>query len=182
MFLALAPTIAGGRLAFTAAVVTSSAVAHSEFGATGVDLPSIILAFFLLLLAAWTTRNPLVLLAAALGSQVVLHFGSMWAAQSNALLIGAPHHALQHSLAHSTTPSMVFLHSLASVVAWVLLWRFETAWEGLARVVRAVAEAFTVVPIAAPRLVRAFIDTTLLGLESCANLQRIHRRGPPAFR
>ena len=182
MFLELSPTLAGGRFAFAAAAVTSSAIAHSEFGAMGVDLPSVIVAFFLLLLASWTTRNSVVLLGAALGSQVVLHFGSMWAAESNAMLIGAPHHVLQHSMQHTVTPSMLGLHAIASIVAWVLLWRFEVAWEGIARVVRAVVSAFTSVPIAAPRFVRACIDTTLLGLESFRDSRHVLRRGPPAFR
>ena len=162
MFLPLTPVIAAGRAIFAAAAVGASGLGHAGVGHGHMDFSSMILAFFILLAAAWRTNCPRKLLAASLMAQLVVHFT-------------AP------SGMHNLTPHMLLLHAGCAVLAWILLWKFELCWEVLSSALcRLLGTLFvhTVRPWSPARVavVTAHQLKRFLLLENSQV-----RRGPPVF-
>ena len=107
--LRLAPVVAAGRSLFAAATVLASAQGHASVGHSHFDLPSVLLAFFMLLFVSWRTNNPSALFAAALAAQGLVH------------VLGAP-------MSGDVPVVMFMVHGIGAVVAWLLVWRFEALW------------------------------------------------------
>ena len=163
MLLRLAPAVAAGRAFFAAAAVVGSAVGHLSGAHAHAQLPSFLLAFFLLLGTAWRTNDPRVLLAASLGVQLLVHLIGVMSAHV------AP-----------VTPGMVGFHSAAAVIAWVLMWKFETLWWSLTSAITAVfgSHLLTVMTPA----VLAHSSVSFVGTHRIRLLCFTHsRRGPPVL-
>ena len=97
--LRLAPVVAAGRALFAAATVLASAQGHASVGHSHFDLPSVLLAFFMLLFVSWRTNNPSALFAAALAAQGLVH------------VLGAP-------MSGDVPVVMFMVHGIGAVVAW----------------------------------------------------------------
>ena len=124
MLLRLAPAFATGRALFAAAAVIGSSAGHFVGDHAHAHIPSMVLAFFLLLGTAWRTNNPRVLFAAAVSVQALIHVGGMVAAH-------VPFFSLQ----------MAAFHATLAVIAWLLMWKFEQLWANLTAAITAVFHA-----------------------------------------
>lgn len=163
MLLRLAPAVAAGRAIFAAAAVVGSSVGHFSAPHAHAQLPSFVLAFFLLLGTVWRTNSPRALLAASLGAQVLVH------------LIGvlSAHVAL-------VTPGMVFFHSVTAVIAWVLMWKFEALWDSLNSAMTAVFGSRRLVVARPPGV--TLLPVSFIGTHRMRLLRlTLTRRGPPVL-
>ena len=107
--LRLEPVVASSRALFAAATVLVCAQGHASVGNSHLDLPSVVLAFFVLLFVSWRTNNPRTLFVAALAAQGLVH------------LRGAP-------ISGDAPIGMFAVHGAGAMVAWLLLWHFEAVW------------------------------------------------------
>lgn len=164
MLLRLAPAIATGRALFAAAVVMGSSVGHFTGEHAHAQMPTITLAFFVLLATAWRTNNPRTLFLAALSVQVMIHFGGVATAHVTVL-----------------TPSMVMFHAGMAITAWLLLWHFEAIWHSLSSALQAVLHAIEIAAQAPPLLIRVLTVRSQRVLADLLDTSTHPHRGPPVL-
>lgn len=164
MLLRLAPAIAIGRALFAAAAVIGSSAGHFAGDHAHAQVPTITLAFFVLLAAAWRTNNPRTLFLAALSVQVLIHFAGVATAHVTVL-----------------TASMVLFHAGMAIAAWLLLWQFEAMWHSVSSALHAALHAIEIAAQAPPLLVRGRAAHSQRVLANLLDTSTHPRRGPPVL-